>query len=473
MRNLLKRNGAAFAVLLLSGNNAYALDPLLSEQNVPEHSYSVYSETGKDDFKINCEIDINNLGEVNMADAINIALCQNPKTKMSWLAVKQQSANLGKARSSYLPTVNLSGSIGESDHNGSEVETTIGMASVDWLLFDFGKREADIDTEYYSLMQSNYTHNSLIQDTMYSVIENYCNYYSSAEKVKSNMNFEKSYKMSYEIAEEKFELGLVPKADLLKAKTAYSQSVLTRQKSENEFFDYQGRFLSVLNIKQGTQLDLQKPVLIKSSYLIDENMDDLISTALKNNPEVKALIQKEKSYRAADNAADLSWAPNISAFASTSISEYDNQLADDTNDTIGLKVSFSLFNGFSNYYGSKKSMYAYDSIKEEKESIKNDIAYQVWSSYYTLQTANKNLEVATDLTASASESKDVTLGMYKNGKSDMLDVLQTEASYQEAEIEKIVAEYDKIIAEAYLLKSLGVLNNDIINKKEEGKNEIK
>jgi outer membrane protein TolC len=69
---------------------------------------------------------------------------------------------------------------------------------------------------------------------------------------------------------------------------------------------------------------------------------------------------------------------------------------------------------------------------------------------------------------SALENKNVTLGMYKAGKSNMLDVLEAEASYADAEKEKITSEYQKVVAEALLLKSLGQLNQQTISEEKRG-----
>src|SRR5262245_42836326 len=46
---------------------------------------------------------------LRLADAIDIALCNNPQTRLAWANAKAQAAAVGIARSAYLPDVNVTG----------------------------------------------------------------------------------------------------------------------------------------------------------------------------------------------------------------------------------------------------------------------------------------------------------------------------------------------------------------------------
>ena len=111
---------------------------------------------------------------------------------------------------------------------------------------------------------------------VYDVIISYSSLFSSKKAVYAVLRAEESYKTAYDIAQEKYDLGLVPKADVLKADTQYAQSILDRQKTENSFLNYQGAFSQLLNIPQGQSFSLEEPNIIINSKDIDSNIENLI-----------------------------------------------------------------------------------------------------------------------------------------------------------------------------------------------------
>ncbi len=100
----------------------------------------------------------------------------------------------------------------------------------------------------------------------------------------------------------------------------------------------------------------------------------------------------------------------------------------------------------------------------EKEKIANNAAYEVWTAYNNLKTAKKNLEVSQIMLTSAFENKNLTLGMYKAGQNNILDLLKAISSYADAEKEVLISEYNRIIAQALLLKSIGDIDSDVLKK---------
>ena len=88
-----------------------------------------------------------------LAEAVNRALCGNPKTREAWANVKVQAAAVGVAKSAYLPnlTANLQDVREDSvtDVKGyprlsSANRSTVfsGSVSANWVLYDFGGRKA-------------------------------------------------------------------------------------------------------------------------------------------------------------------------------------------------------------------------------------------------------------------------------------------------------------------------------------------
>jgi len=92
---------------------------------------------------------------VLLFDAIERALCESPKTRSAWAAIKGAAANVGIAKSAYLPT--LDGGVKYAyQHNSTEVSGTSVLQSnyakaineetltLGWVLYDFGGRSASV-----------------------------------------------------------------------------------------------------------------------------------------------------------------------------------------------------------------------------------------------------------------------------------------------------------------------------------------
>ncbi|MBW1616011.1 MAG: TolC family protein [Deltaproteobacteria bacterium] len=454
-------------IFFCSFKSAWCLeDPLNSEKNIPLYNTIDYDKE--------CEA-LDFYGEnksLNIFSAVNLALCNNPETKAAFFEIKKNAADYGAVKSNYLPSASISMYHNRSKTEPSDIENrnTGAEVSYEWLLFDFGKRKANNDKAYFLLLYSAFRHNRAVENIIYSTIETYCNLFSSKKEIQAAVSSEKAYKTAYEIAEEKYQLGIVRKSELLQAKTDYAKSSLIRLKAENANADCLGRLLKLLNIKQGTKIDIEKPEIINGLLISDKKVAALIEKALNNSADIKSYEALKKSYQAAKRGALRAGFPSISLYGGVGIEDSARQSENIRNSNIGIKASFPLFTGFYNTYNHKKAEYAEKKVELEKEETENNAAYEAWSAYNNLKTAEKNYQVSKIMHESALENKNLTLGMYKEGQSSMLEVLKAIASYADAEKEAVMSEYNRIIAQALLLKSVGALDLEalkIFNRKKE------
>ncbi|MDR1691636.1 MAG: TolC family protein, partial [Rickettsiales bacterium] len=379
----------------------------------------------------------------------------------------------GSSKSLYFPSVNFNGS--KRYVNGKAGDNLNYGASLDWLLFDFGKRGQDIDREYFSLVSVGFTHNDNITNYVYDIIKSYLDYYSAIESVNAAQTSLKAYQKSYNIAKEKYRVGVVPRSDLFNAETQLAQAKLTLYKAQNAVLIEQGNFNKLLTLEQGQELRLEKPEFIKNVDEIEKNIDQLIDEAVKNREAIAALIAKERAYLAQARAAKLSYLPSISASAGISRTEYDNDpynQMDGTNNSLSFNISIPIFSGFSRSYNVSRNQYMYESAKYDRENLENSVAYEVWSAYHNYRNSIQNYEAALSLVKSSKQARDVAEGMYKNGRGDILNLMFLEASYTEALNEKILMEYQKLLAQVALLRAVGSLNMDFMAREDGETDEV-
>ena len=459
---------SAFLLLLLCffSKELFAFDPLFTESNLPLKHYDFYNDK-EQIFDKSCNAIDFSKEKITILYAINLALCNNPNTKISWLNTKKQAAIYGITKSSYLPTISGSYSKGNeaswsnSDSSVSNQKVTNKSVTLDWLLYDFGKRSANKERDYFALVQSAQQHNRNLQNIIYQVVSAYSNLFAANETLRAAKLSEESNKLAYDVILKKFQIGTAPRVDVYRIEANYAQATLLRQQAENSVANYLGAFLQVLNLPQGTQVTLEEPYLIRNASFLTKEIKSLVEEALKNRPDLQALIAQDKSLRADNLASNLNRLPKISLYGSKDYSYNKNDTAQQS-DSIGVKLSFDFFTGFNKTYAIKETDYSHQSIKEQKRALENQIAYDVWSAGNNLMTAKETEITAQKLLKSALETKKATLEMYKVGRSSSVDVVTAESSYANALKSLVSAKYGKFTSEASLLLALGSLNQALI-----------
>jgi outer membrane protein TolC len=94
---------------------------------------------------------------------------------------------------------------------------------------------------------------------------------------------------------------------------------------------------------------------------------------------------------------------------------------------------------------------------ENVRSVEQNVNLQVWTSYFTLQTATQRLGTARDLLASAQESADVAQSRYRAGVGSILDLLTAESALENARAQEVQARADWFVAVAQLAHDTGSL----------------
>ena len=91
-----------------------------------------------------------------------------------------------------------------------------------------------------------------------------------------------------------------------------------------------------------------------------------------------------------------------------------------------------------------------------------DVAQKVWNAYTALQADTENLANSRALLESAQQSLQSTQRRYEGGAGNILELLNSQSAYANAEQQRIRAVSDWRIARLALAASLGRLNLELI-----------
>lgn len=439
-----KNKVVAFACLLSFSTSAFALDAL-----------NVYDEKKE----VPCQ-QTSLEGNLDLLSVMEFAICNNPSLKSSYLSTQTASAEYGQALSSYFPTVNASADISHSENkidggNSNNSSDSSAGLSLNWLLLDLGGRSSTKDQFKAYLQSSYYGYDNTLQNLLYSVAEAYYGVLSAEEKYEGLKESEKASKKSFEEAKSRFDLGLVPLSDKLQAQTAYEQARLGSNVARKNIALKSGELAVLLNLPPQTEFKLNRPKknLKKEKQ---ESIESLIETALKNRPDYLALEQKKEASLLEITRVKSSGLPTLSAVASAGVGD-NLKVGDDThyNSSIGLKLSFPIFTGFSQSYKEGQAEFSYQKTLKDLEQSKNNIQNDVWAAVQDYETSFDSYKITQTLLESAKESERVAFASYKVGKVNILTLLDAQSQLANARIENSTAFYNVLIARNNILRALG------------------
>lgn len=406
----------------------------------------------------------NAYGMLDLMQVADTALCNNPQTQAAWVNTKIAAAQLGIGRSAYLPSADLSATLQRShvDTNTqvgapvTQTETNVSL-SLQYLLLDFGGRGAQAESDKQALFAADFSQDAEIQNVLFSAIQDYYDLLAATEAVRANQESVRSNQAAYDAAEARHTAGTATISDVLQAKTALSQAVLTLTQAQGVLTTTHGTLANVMGLPADANFKI-KPVSTETmSTKDDADLKHLIARAIAVRPDLAAAQAEIKSAQDSVTVAQSTGLPSLSAFAEP---QYLHSAEQGTShDTVyGLSLSVPLFSGFETTYQVHLARAELEFAVTQRNQIQNQVSLDVFQSYTALITAGNALIAAEDLLNSAQASAQVSLGRYRAGVGDILDVLSTNASLISAQNQEIQSRYNLYISKASLAKAIGSLD---------------
>jgi outer membrane protein len=128
------------------------------------------------------------------------------------------------------------------------------------------------------------------------------------------------------------------------------------------------------------------------------------------------------------------------------------------NYTVSLGLRIPLFAGFSRVYDQRQAVAQADAAAARADLLGQQVVFEVFSSYHSLQTAVRQVRTADDLIASAEQSDEVALGRYKAGVGSVLDLLSAQTALADARAQQVLARLEWNTSLAQLAHDAGILD---------------
>ena len=414
---------------------------------------------------------LSNVNAETFSAALKKAYNNNPElnAERESLNISKQELNISK--SSYLPTVTLSGSQSEeetdkltnrdgSDASITNVDPTVKSVTITQTLIDFGrgaelaKSKIGIDLAKAKLLKKE-------QHILYKSIQAYTGLVSANEKLKINRSNVNLLDRQVETDRIRLERGNISLSDVAQSESSLAGAQAKLIQAENDFLTSKLNYENVIGKLNDAEL------LDKSSITATELPNDLnsaIEISKQNNPNlIIAQLEYEQSKKDTTSAkADLAPSATLS-FDRSQTDDFSATYDERDKETLKATVTWPFFSGGKNIASLRKnqSLELQKNLLLENMITKNqtDVA-SAWSNYQS----NKSLLNSVRAQVNAAEIANEGIVAEYNSGSDRttLEVIQSNSLLLNAQISLADSERNYILSQFNLLKSVGLLNSDYL-----------
>ena len=385
------------------------------------------------------------------------------------LNISEQELNISK--SSYLPTITLSGSQSEeqtdklTNRNGSDasitnVDPTVKSITITQTLIDFG-RGAELAKSKIGIDLAKAKFLKKEQDILYKSIQAYTGLVTAIEKLKINRSNVNLLDRQVETDRIRLERGNISLSDVAQSESSLAGAKAKLIQAENDFLTSKLNYENVIG-------KLDDPELLdKSSITIIELPDGLnsaIEISKKNNPDlIIAKLEYEQSKKDTTSAkADLAPSATLS-FDRSKTNDLSATYDEREKDILKATVTWPFFSGGKNIASLKKnqSLELQKNLLLENMTTKNrtDVA-SAWSNYQSNESLLNSVRAQVNAAEIANEG---IVAEYNSGSDrTTLEVIQSNSLLLNAQISLADSERNYILSQFNLLKSIGLLNSDYL-----------
>jgi len=397
---------------------------------------------------------------LSLPQIIDVALRNNPQTRIAWLNARAAEAGIGVAQSTFYPEVDLDAGLTRvhaASAGGQSTATVFGPSlTLNYLLFDFGGRAAEVEQARQTLIAADFLHNQAIQDVILRVEQAYYGFLDAKALLAAQDATIKERQTSLDSAEARHNSGVATIADVLQARTALSQAQLTRETFAGSVRTFEGEIATAMGLPAAAHFEFGELPSQVPSTEVTNAVETLIGQAVQQRPDLAASRAEAERARARVTEVRSSYLPALTATSSLGETFFGTSIHQ-TPYSAGLAVRWPVFTGFRNTYDVRQAQTQADIARESVRNGEQQVMLQVWTSYYALQTATQRLATSRDLLASARQSADVAQSRYRAGVGSILDVLTAEAALENARAQEVQARADWFLSVAQLSHDAGTL----------------
>jgi outer membrane protein len=396
-----------------------------------------------------------------LVELIDLAQSHNPLTRVAWENARDAALATGIAKSTYLP--NLSASVVGAYQTGNNTVTLegkrvstdnsqhglISALSLQWLLFDFGERQAVVSaTEQVSVI-ANIGFTAAHQQLIYRVALAYYTHIAARARVATAEKALRNAKEVQASAQSRQAQGVGTVVEVAQARQVTAQSELAQVQASGQAQDSYVALLAAMGVSPLTRLEVADPGPRKLSATLMSPVEQIVSEALARRPDVLSAYAAHQASLARLRAAQAEFMPKffLSATGSYASNTSDvptlpgiGQLPPTLNlsgsrfgTTVLLGVTVPIYDG--GLRRAREGQARADAARTDAtlEQVRDEATREIVGAANRVRTSLSALEAANSLESASQITFDAALDAYRNGVGSVTDATRSETALLEAQ----------------------------------------
>ncbi|MBR8380279.1 TolC family protein [Burkholderia cenocepacia] len=437
-------------------------DPLLTRPSVLDAGKRLPG----DDAPVVCASSTHPAKLLTIGDAVDLALCHNPRIRAAWASIKIQAAAVGEARSAWLPTVN--GAISQlttyNRYPDAPSMNTRGVgrtsnATLNWRLLDFGGRAANGAAAQQLLTAALAGHDAAMQKAVVDVIGSYFDVQNAQAAFAARTESATLAESTLRASHKRLAMGVASRADVLQAETALAKALLAARRAGGEVARARAELVFATGLPAGTRVEVEEavvPVVLDA----ERQLSDWLRAAEDSHPEIRAARARWKAAQAKVTAVRSDGMPTLDLSGTLSRNGYPNQGLQSvraTQTSIGLTLTIPFFDGFSRTYRIRGAQAQAELAQAQLLDTQQQILRDVLKAHADAEATADSLDASARLLAAAEAALTSARNRYAFGAGDILELLSAQAALADARQERVrtLAEWEA--ARLRLFASAGII----------------
>lgn len=418
---------------------------------------------------------------LNLDEAIKIALQKNTQLQKSSEAIKSYESTVKTSYGALLPSVGASagwnwnrvdGEGGITIRDGQIVNIpstqdsrsySVG-AGTNWTLFDGLSSYANIAKSKNDLESARLSLQRLKQDIVFAVTSRYFAILGAKQLLRVREDDLAWNRKNLETITERNRLGAVTLADVYAQQVRVGNSEIALLQTQNDLDTKKSDLLNYLGLDVLEDIGFNDPVeeSIKNDTTFNESfreLSTLVDEAINNRDDIKSYRLRIKSADESIKMAYGEYMPSLSN--SMSFSTQGNkpgELFDTKVYSVGLSLSVPIFSGWSTQNRLQMAKVEKKTREIELTELERETKINLKTTYLNLLTAQKSLEVSTQNVQSAQQNRQIEQEKYNLGAGTLVNLLLASSEYTTALQNDIISRFNYETLKSQLEYYLGVLD---------------
>ncbi|HYZ85408.1 MAG TPA: TolC family protein [Bryobacteraceae bacterium] len=400
-----------------------------------------------------------------MAELIDIAEHNNPRTRVAWERAKQKADQLGIERSAYYPLL-----AGVATFAGQRIIepfpkplAPLGYITVEaglvqpeitlqYILFDSGKRKASVDAATAETLAAGANFIQINQDVAFQVARAYYKLLTAKERLQATKDTLKTAQTTQDAAEAQLRNGRSTVPDVLNARAETSQAVFDEESAAGDEKISRVELRNAIGVEPSPDIAIDAQKNESLPQLLTLSIEELVDRALADRPDLLAQAAEIRATDSAIRAAKAEYGPRMSfsgSLAHTSIwpSASFGQLGSASTPTwsASFDIEWRIFDGGARKHKLLAAESRRREARDEMTHKQDQATREVWSAYIAFRTAIRKEQAAVALLESANASYSANLDAYKYGVKNLVDVVTAEKQLALARLSGVSARSELLL----------------------------